>query len=303
VGESGERVSEANLESARLLVVGRVKKAYWKAAFSEMSVAHFLSILDTVKEYQKMAAIRFQAGQVTSVDVLRGRLEEVRVQNEIIEARRMLQEAKSALWLEMGVQAPADFPSLAAMSFAPFTKELDELKTEAADRPSLRALRQELKLRETVLQLASKDLYPDLRLGLFYPSLYTSGWGFELEISLPLWSQARRGGIREAEALRQREMIILDYAVMRVMNRLESAYAGVQAASEQLSLIETSLLNDAADLLSAGTINYQHGRIDSLDLLDNYRMHKESRLQHLRALLNYHLALVELETAGEEPAA
>jgi outer membrane protein TolC len=84
------------------------------------------------------------------------------------------------------------------------------------------------------------------------------------------------------------------------MNRIETSYGNVRAASDQLSLIETSLLKDAADLLSSGIINYQYGRIDSLNLFDIYRMHKESQLQYLRALLNYHLTLADLEAAGED---
>jgi cobalt-zinc-cadmium efflux system outer membrane protein len=300
IGQTGEAVSEANLDRVRLLVITRVKKAYWKAAFSEMAVAHLQSILDTVREYQKMAAIRFQAGEVTSTDVLRGRLEEVRVQNEILEARRTLQEDKAALWLEMGAESPASYPLLGPLTYTPFAKGLEELKREAAERPSLRALRQELSLRETSIRLAKKNLYPDLRLGLFYPSLYTSGWGFELEMSIPLWRQSWKGEVQEAEALREQGAISLHSALRRIMNRIETLYANVRAASDQLSLIETSLLKDAADLLSAGIVNYQYGRIDSLNLFDIYRMHKESRLQYLRALLNYHLALAELEAAGED---
>jgi outer membrane protein TolC len=85
-----------------------------------------------------------------------------------------------------------------------------------------------------------------------------------------------------------------------IMIRVESSYANVQTASEQLRLIETSLLKDAADLLSSGVLNYQYGKIDSLNLFDIYRMHKQSRLEYLGALLNYHLFLAELEAAGED---
>ncbi len=85
------------------------------------------------------------------------------------------------------------------------------------------------------------------------------------------------------------------------MNRVESSYAEVRTASDQVTLIETSLLKDAADLLAAGVSNYQYGKIDSLNLFDVYRMHKESGLEYLRALLNYNLSLTELEAAGEDP--
>jgi outer membrane protein TolC len=84
------------------------------------------------------------------------------------------------------------------------------------------------------------------------------------------------------------------------MNRVESSYADVRAASDQVALIETSLLKDAADLLSAGLTNYQYGKIDSLNLFDIYRLHRSAQFEHFRALLNYHLSLAELEAAGEE---
>ena len=303
IGQAGEKISEAALESERLLLVTRVKKAYLRAAYSEMALDHLHSILETVGEYQKMAAIRFEAGGASSIDVLRGRLEEVRVQNEIIEAKRRLQEDKASLWLEMGAETPATYPDLEELSFAPLTKGLEELRKAAGERPLLRALRQTLELRTTSVKLARKSLYPDLRMGLFYPSLHASGWGFELELSIPLWSKSTQGLVLESEALREQGAISLDYAARKITNRVETTYAAARAASDQVSLIEGSLLKDAADLLSAGITNYQYGRIDSLNLFDIYRMHKESRLEYLRALLNYHLSLAELEAAGEAPDA
>jgi outer membrane protein TolC len=300
LGLSAERISEANLDRLKLLAIARVKKAYWKAAHSEMAITLLQSILDTLREYQTMAAIRFQAGEVTSTDILRGRLEEVRVRNEIIEMRRSLQEGKAALWLEMGVETPASYPPLEEMTFIPFAKGLEEVRREVSERPSLRALRLQLDLRQTSVELAKKNRFPDLQMGLFYPSLSTSGWGFELGISLPLRSQAFRGAVLETDALREQGMISLSSALRMIMIRVESSYANVQTASEQLRLIETSLLKDAADLLSSGVLNYQYGKIDSLNLFDIYRMHKQSRLEYLGALLNYHLFLAELEAAGED---
>ncbi|MEW5901672.1 MAG: TolC family protein [Acidobacteriota bacterium] len=300
LGQSAEGVSEANLERLKLLAVARVKKAYWKAVHSEMAVALLQSILETLKEYQTMAAIRFQAGEVSSTDVLRGRLEEVRVRNEIIEMRRTLQEDKAALWLEMGVQTPPSYPPLQEMSFTPFAKGLDDLRREVSERPSVRALRREVELRQTSVELAKKSRYPDLGLGLFYPSLYSSGWGFEIGLTIPLRRQAFRGEILEAEALREQGMISLNSALRMIMIRAETSYADVQAAAEQLKLIEASLLPDAADLLSSGILNYQYGKIDSLNLFDIYRMHKQSRLEYLRALFNYNFFLAELEAAGED---
>lgn len=300
IGLSGEKVSAAASESVRLQVTAQIKKAYWRAAYAEMALANLQSILETVREYQKLASIRFAAGQVASPDVLRGELEGVRVQNEIIEARRTLQQEKAALWLEMGVETPESYPPLEVMVFTPLAKGLEELKREAAERPSLRALRQELGLRETSILLAKKNFFPDLRLGFFYPSLNSRSWGFEVEISIPLWRQPLRGGVLEAEALRDQGIISLNSALRRIMNRVESSYADVRAASDQVALIETSLLKDAADLLSAGLTNYQYGKIDSLNLFDIYRLHRSAQFEHFRALLNYHLSLAELEAAGEE---
>ena len=303
VGLAGERVSQANVESVRRQIIVRVKRAYFQAAYSEMAVAHLQSILEMLKEYQKLAAIRFQAGEVTSTDVLRGRLEEVRVRNDIIEAGRTLQRDRSALWLEMGAEAPDAFPSLSPLAFAPIARALEDIKKEAEDIPSIRALREELGLRDASLRLARKAAFPDLRLGLFYPSLKASGWGFEVEVSLPLWRRPQRGRVLEAEALREQGRISLAAALRRTLIRVESAYNDVRASSDQLTLIESSLLGDASDLLAAGVTNYQYGRIGSLDLFDIYRLNRESRLEYLRALLSFHLALVDLEAAGQAPEA
>ena len=299
IGQAGEKISAATLESVKLLAVARVKRAYWRAAYAEMALAHLQSVLETVRDYQKMAATRFAAGEVASSDVLRGELEAVRVRNEMIEARRTLQEEKAGLWLEMGVDTPEQYPPLEELSFSPLGRGLEDLRREAADRPSLRALRQELGRRESSVLLARKSVLPDLRLGLFYPSLSASGWGFELEVSIPLWRRSFQGAVLEAEALREQDLVSLQAAARRIMNRLETAYADVRAASDQVALIQTSLLKDAADLLSAGLANYQYGKIGSLDFFDIYRMHRSARFEYFRALLNYRLSLADLEAAGE----
>ena len=57
------------------------------------------------------------------------------------------------------------------------------------------------------------------------------------------------------------------------------------------------LLADAADAIRTATQNFQAGQIDGLELLETLRTLRSIELEHLRALLDYELALTDLAVA------
>jgi outer membrane protein TolC len=81
---------------------------------------------------------------------------------------------------------------------------------------------------------------------------------------------------------------------------IDTTYADIKAAEERLILFEQSLLREAEDMLQAAIGQFRYGKTDSLHVFDIYRIYKETRLEHLKTLLNFHLSLAELEAVGEE---
>jgi len=294
-----ESVFASGLESLKLVVSAEVKKAFWRVAHSQMAVARLEELLEILKQYQEMAAIRFQAGRVSSLDVLRGQLESLRVRSELIEARRKLRENLAALNLVMGEEPGEPYSVAADFDFKPLEKDLLALRREVEARPSLQAASLRLEQSRLGLRLAQKSALPDFTVGLYYPSLRTSGWGFSVGASIPLWRDRRKGQILQAEASSAAASTALKAQKTKILTLLEAAYVDVRAAEERLALFEKNLLGEVETMLELGISQYQFGQIDSLNLFDIYKLYKTTKLEYLDALLAHKIALAELEAAGE----
>jgi len=300
MGKMGEEIALAGLGRLRMVVASRVKKAYVQASFSQKVADHLQSLLDVMGQYREMADIRYRSGEVAAADVFRGRLESLKIQNEIIEARRAWRADVLNLQLLLGMDSSVPLRLISEFSYAPLARSVDDLKQEAERRPSLLALKLETDLAKTGVELARKNFYPDFRLGFYSPSQRISAWGFEIESSIPIFRKRQTGEVLEAEALHNERRIALEARKRRIQILIDSLYADVKAGEERLTLFEKSLLREAEDMLQAAIGQYRFGKTDSLNVFEFYRIYKETRLEHLKTLLNYRLALAELETAGEE---
>lgn len=300
IGNYGEDISLLKLERIKLIVSAKVEKAYFKASYSQKIVSSLVSVLDILKHYIDLARERYQIGQVPYLDIIRGRLEYLKVLNELVEAKREAKENFISLILIMGKDAPAPVTFLTELSFAPFTKTLSDLKEDIEKSPSLKILSMKQKQTEAELALSRKAQFPDLKIGFFYPSLRPSAWGVEFGLAIPLFLKKQKGEILEAEALNSASVVSVEAKKKRIQPQIEKAYSDLRALEEQVKLFENSFQAEVEDALNAGMASYQYGKIDSLSLLDLYRSYKETKREYLRTLFNYRIALAELQVAAEE---
>ena len=289
----------AELERVKKLVAADVRSSYFRTLYAQKLLEATNGLLDILRKYQEMAAVRFEAGQATSVDILRGRLELLKVQGEIIEARRALRESRSALFRLTGQDDSGPPPAFADRESPPLAKDLAALEREAESRPSLRAAALRIDQAGAAARLARKSSWPEFTVGLYYPSLRTSAWGFSVGATIPIWRDKIRGEVLEADAQREAEAASLASRRQKIRYSLHAAFDNVKASEEQLALFEKSVLNEVDNLLETGIAQYQYGKIDSLNLFDLYRLYRSTRLEYLGALERHEIALVELDVAGE----
>jgi cobalt-zinc-cadmium efflux system outer membrane protein len=302
IGRSYEDQASLELDRARNIVRGRVQRAYFHAAYVQSRLAGLRSILSTLKDYSDLAAKRYESGQVPYLDIIRGRVETLRVQNEIVEARREFKEKAAALLLLMGESSFEPVELSTEIDFVPLERSWDELKAEALAGTILRLSQARRQQAALAVSLAGKAGLPDFSVGLFVPSKRLGGWGFELGMSLPVFRGGFRGAEMEAAALSEEASIESERQARRVLIVAERAYADARALEEQIELFRGSLIREVEESLKACLTSYQYGKSGALDVLDIVRSLKETRTEFLRALLNHRLAVIELEEAGEDEA-
>jgi len=301
IGRYGEDIASLELERVRLIVASQVKKAYWKAVLFERTAAFLEGMAGRLDEIIESSLIRYQAGTAAYSDVLRIRIEKARLQNEKIETRRQQAAALSELALLLGRGVGDSLILTTEMVMVPIDRTLEEIKASArASRPSLRIAALRAEQATAAAELANKNRLPDFSVGLFLPSIRFNAWGIGLGLSLPI-SKARTEGERlEAKALLSAALAAAQAQARRLDMLLEAGYNAVRAAGDQVRLFEQKLLVEIEEELRSGLTQYQYGKIESYSLLDLYRTYGAARVERLKALSLYLLALADLEAVAEE---
>jgi len=302
IGRSGEALAEAEAERVGLVVAGRVKRAYWKAAFARRSAETLEKSVEMIDALLANIQLKYQSGAAVYADILRTRAEKARLRNQILEAGKEREAARVELNVLLGRPAGEPVVLLTEMAFAPLAKDLASLQAEArTTRPSFKIAALNKERAAAIVKLAGLSRRPDFIAGFSFPGKRLNAWGVSFGLTLPFLRTARnKGEIKEAGAEEEISRLAADALDRRIAAALESAYAGAKAAEEQVLVFEQQLLREMADELKISLDYYQYGKIESFNLLDLYRTYIVAEVEHLKALFLYLTALASLETAGEE---
>jgi cobalt-zinc-cadmium efflux system outer membrane protein len=301
IGRLGEDAAALELERVRLIVSARVKRAYYRASLAGEMLAALEPTVETLDRLIENIQVRFQNGGSTYADVLRARIERARLQNRIIEARRERSAAGADLLYQMGRPAGEAIRLATGLACPPLDKTAaDVLSSARAARPSLRLATVLSDRAAAAVKLAGLNGKPDLTAGLFVPSKNFESWGFALGIDLPLSEKRRAGERGEAESARASIRIAAEARDKRLAALILRAYGDAKAAGDQVKIFEEKLLGEIQDEFKIAVDYYQFGKMEAYALLDLERSATEARLEYLRALYSYAIALADLEVAGEE---
>lgn len=303
IGQLGEEQAALELYRIRLLVRARVKRSYYRTVLFKRTVESLENSSLLLDQFIENIRIKYRTETASYSDVLRAKVEKARLRNQIITEQKEWRVANAELNLLLGRKGDESMLLTTDLAYLPLDKDLPTLMDEArTSSPTLKIAASKRRQSETGLKLASKSLLPDFSLGLYFPSLRTSAWGVSAGLSVPLWGTRQKGQIMEADAANAIALISAEKEERRIMARLETAYASVRAAEEQVKIFEQILLKDMEDELKLGFRQYQYGKIEFFNLLDLYRTYATVKLEHLKSLYLYLVSLADLEVAGEEYA-
>jgi cobalt-zinc-cadmium efflux system outer membrane protein len=262
--------------------------------------------LDLQDQLVRLLEHRFAAGEASSLDVTRERVQ----RNQISLAVR-----------EDEVQAAADRVQLATAIGIPTTALKDvELSFDAFDQPAqpsdntTSALRREALLHrsdvqgllaeyaaaQSALQLAVADQFPNLSLGPGYE--YDQGdnkYSLSLSAALPIFNQ-NQGPIAEAEAHRQDVAGRFTALQARIIGQIDSAATRYGAESEALTTADT-LLADARDREQQVIRSFEAGAVDRPSLVTSRLERTAAELSRLDVVVHQRQALGALEDALQHP--
>lgn len=307
---AGRRQAEAArlalFETAKLDMGMKAKNAYDRIALQKSLLLHARQDLDLVRDIRRQARIRFEAGDVPQLDVMRASVEAGRATNRLTAAKNDLSLARTGLNALLARPLQTPFAVSDSLFYQPHDTDLDQLTdTALRQRPDLAGISLRLKAMENRQAAATAAFLPDLSVGLALQQRHGHGensWLFRLEMEVPLWAFSRQRGERaEARAMVAQTDAEREVLRFQVLLETEQAYFDLGTAGEQVVLFQDQILPEAERAFEVAARSYKEGKSSYLELLETQRTWIETQVEYAGILFEYRSAEAALERAVGSP--
>jgi outer membrane protein TolC len=287
------------IELLKLDIIFQVKQAFVGLLLSQEKLKYAQQNLELARDFLQKAEVKFDAGDVAKVEVLRARVEASKAANEVRAAATEVRLSKAMLNYLMARKKYAPLEIEGNLSRAPISLDMDQLVQRALSfRPEMRGIRIAVEREKLTKKQAYMSYLPDFELGVSKHRIVGEGswWDVTLSFPIPLFFwQPKKGEIAEAEA----NISSLEKATEHLENSItlevEEAYMNAETANNQIRLFEEEILTQAEEVYNMFLFSYQEGEIGGIELIEARRSLLEARTSYADALYSYRVALSALE--------
>lgn len=295
--ESQELLAEIDL--LKLDITLQVKQAFYGLLLAQEKIKYAEQNLELAKDFLDKAELKFTAGDVARVEVLRARVEASKAANETRIAKNEEKLARAMLNFLLARKKYEPLAITGELKKQPLILELEGLKGRAfAFRPEIKRLSHALDRESLIRTQGYMSYLPDFDIGLSRHRLQgeKTTWDFTLSFPIPLFFwQPKKGEIAEAsaniEALKRDQQHLQNTIGLEV----EEAYLNAVTAENQIELFEKEILTQAEEVYKMFLFSYQEGEISGIELIEARRTLIEARRSYADALFNYDITLAVLE--------
>jgi cobalt-zinc-cadmium efflux system outer membrane protein len=302
VAELTLSVAEATFRNVLRERLSELKRSYFKALLAQHSVDIAIQNRQTFGELLRFNVVRFEEGAIAEGDLLKVRLEQMKIEASVRQAELGLAQAMIEL---LGKLEEPDFSvrALADSLEAPVVNlDLDKLiQTALETRPDLMAAERAIELSESRLSLERARAVPDISPFVGYKRVAGSNTVL-FGLSMPLGLRDRnQGGIARAEADEKSARAQREVVENRVRVEVETAFRFYEDTRDQVATFRDQLLRQADESQSITLAAYEEGATELFPVLEAQRTRSEIRQQYFRTLFDYQASILQLELAvGEE---
>ncbi len=306
--------SRADAEQARVSESIWAQRSRAAMAFYDLyrADATLLVMHETLRLLEAVSATvngMYAVGEATQADVLRAQLEIGRMIGQIAEmaAMRRTMTARLNTVLNRPPDAPTGVPELPLFPDSmPSTDSLTALAL--ASRGMIQAGADQVRAASAAEQLARRELWPDLEIGVIYGQQPMQGGGTDrmlslmLGASLPIWAGSRQSKMRD-ETVAMRQMAEDDLEAMRAdtRGRVAELVTEIERARELHALYQYTLLPQADATVASARAAYQVGGVNFMTFLDAFMTVYGYRTEIHRLDAQQGQALAELEMVTAHP--
>ena len=305
-GQRGARIDVAEKEVARLkseirdrerILISDVKDAFTKALSLKKKSGLAREIVNLQEELLGYTKIKFQAGDVSGLDVNLAEVELSKAKKELLLAQREYRESLLVLQGLIGLPPDMSFAIQGDLpSEVPQLPDRDALKILALSyRPDSKASVFEMERTESALKLVKKEAFPNITLSGFYErDERRNVAGLEVSIPLPFFDR-KQAEKREAFAKAEGAKIKAAGLKKSIEREVDQAFNDITSAIEELSLFRKEILVKAAENLELLNLAFKEGKIGFFEVRFAQKDTIEAQFAYIDAQTRTQLALNAIE--------
>jgi len=275
IAEAGRGLAEAGADEAWWEVRGRAADLFYELYSLDRRIEVMRETLALLRDFQTIAKAMYGAGTGRQADVLRADVEVARMDGEIRKMEAMRTAMAARLNGLVDRPAASALPSPALPPLPSTVPAADTLTAWASvNRPLLARARLGVRQAESRMDLAHKEIWPDLTLGLTYGQR-DRGTGTErmgsamIGFSLPIHASKRQYAARdEAAAMKRMAEAELVGLEAEVDARIGELLAELERARSLVELYRGEVLPEARATVQSALSSYRVGEVDFMTLVD-----------------------------------
>ena len=305
--EQGAQAAQQQYEAVRLRLFDEARQAYYELYFLGRAIAVTTENLELLKYLEQVARAKYESGTALHGDVIKAQVELDKLRDRL----RTLEDVRAPVTarLNSALNRPAGAPLPLPAVLTPGEPPADAVVLAARlaqTNPDLRGLDFMAAKEKAEIDLAKKEFYPDVTLGLDYtdtgsarmPGVTDSGKDavmLSLAVNVPIWREKYRAGVREATSRRAATLLERRDRENRLATELELALFKFKDSERKVALYRDALIPKADLNLRVVQRAFEAGKADFLSLIDAERALLEFQLTYERARADRELGLAAVD--------
>lgn len=302
---SEAEITFQQLDAERLRLWYEILDAYHELGYLHRALDTVRENLGLLRQLEGVAQARLQGGG-SYLGVVKAQVELGKLEDRQRSLKEMLRPVQARLNAALGREPEALLPMPSRADSPGLSLPEAELFAQLeSGSPLLKAMEARIEREQKGLQLARRNYYPDVTLGVDYITTgdafnpATAGSGKDavmatFSINLPLWRSKLNAEVREAEARREAAIAGRDNLSLRLKAQLQKAVYEYQDAERKILLYQDALVPQVRSALSVAQKAFEGGTADFLEVVDAQRQLLEFQLQVERSIANREQRLAEI---------
>jgi outer membrane protein, heavy metal efflux system len=302
VAERTVAVAEAQLENVLRGRLFELRRAFYQAVLARALLAIEEENRESFAELARFNAVRLEEGYISAGELIKVRLERIKFESAVANARLALRQANIRLLELMGEGDYARAEVLEArgrLEFRDVEAQLAELRAAALGRRSdLKAAEAEVSRAQSVLRLERARGKGEVTPYVGYKRVGPDNTVLA-GVTVPLpFGDRNQGGVARAEAEQKVAETNLSLVRNRALAEVESAFRAYETSRQLVRVYESDILKQADESRDITLAAYREGAAELIALLDAQRTRAEARASYYRTLFDYYTSLFQLELAS-----